>query len=219
MKILAISTSSNICSVALLEDNICIKELNICNEKTHSEKLIPLIEELFSVTGFSLADIKLICCDNGPGSFTGIRIGVATVKALAQAKNIPVVSCSSLEGLAYNVTGFDYICSILDARNNQVYTAIFDKEYNKISDYFADDINNLMHIFKNYKNIVFVGDGSRLISNNFTFDNCIHSKNIGICGYNKYKQGLATDADNLSVLYLRPSQAERLKKEKKEFNI
>lgn len=69
MKILALSTSSNVCSVALLEDDICIKELNICNERTHSEKLMPLIEEIFNVTGSSLSDISLICCDNGPRFF------------------------------------------------------------------------------------------------------------------------------------------------------
>ena len=215
MKILALSTSSNVCSVALLEDNICIKELNICNERTHSEKLMPLIEDLFNVTGFSLSDISLICCDNGPGSFTGIRIGVATAKALAEAKNIPVLACSSLEALAYNVPNSDYICSIIDARNNQVYAAIFDKNYNKISDYFADDINNLIAIFEKYNGISFVGDGVNLLTINSSIDNYIHSKNVGICGYNKYKQGLATNADNLSVLYLRPSQAERLKEQKK----
>lgn len=209
MKILAISTSSNNASVALLEDDKLIKELNICNERTHSEKLVPLIQELFETTGFALSDVGLIACDIGPGSFTGIRIGVATVKAMAEAKSIPVVGCSSLEGLAYNVCGFDYICSIIDARNNQVYAAIFDKNYKPISDYYADDINNLLDIFNKYKNTAFVGDGAKLLNNSSNFDNTIYSRNIGICGYKKYLQNLQTDADNLSVLYLRKSQAER----------
>jgi len=213
MKILAISTSSNTASVALLEDDKCIQELNIINEKTHSEKLMPLIDELFKNNKVTLSDIGLIACDNGPGSFTGIRIGVATVKAMAEAKNIPVVSCSSLEGLAYNVTGFDYICSLIDARNNQVYCGIFDKDYNLISDYLADDINNLLPIFNKYDNIVFVGDGTKYVNISTDFDNTIHSKNIGICGYKKFIQGLATDADKLNVLYLRKSQAERMRKE------
>jgi len=213
MKILAISTSSNTASVALLEDDKCIQELNIINEKTHSEKLMPLIDELFKNNKVTLSDIGLIACDNGPGSFTGIRIGVATVKAMAEAKNIPVVSCSSLEGLAYNVTGFDYICSLIDARNNQVYCGIFDKDYNLISDYLADDINNLLPIFNKYDNIVFVGDGTKYVNISTDFDNTIHSKNIGICGYKKYLQGLATNPDNLNVLYLRKSQAERMRKE------
>jgi len=213
MKTLAISTSSNIASVALLENDKCIQELNICNEKTHSEKLMPLIDELLKNNNITLSDISLIACDNGPGSFTGIRIGVASVKAMAEAKNIPVVSCSSLEGLAYNVNGFDYICSLIDARNNQVYSAIFDKDYNLISDYFADDINNLLPIFNKYENLAFVGDGSKYLNISCDFDNTIHSKNIGICGYKKHLQGLSTNPDNLSVLYLRKSQAERMRKE------
>lgn len=214
MKILAISTSSNIASVALLDDNNIIDELNICDAKTHSEKLLPLIDELLNKHKISIANIDLIACDNGPGSFTGIRIGVATVKALAEAQNIPVISCSSLEGLAYNITGFDYICSLIDAKNNQVYSAIFDKNYNLISDYFADDIKNLLPIFNKYENLMFVGDGSKYINISTNFDNTIHSKNIGICGYKKYLQGLSTNADNLSVMYLRKSQAERQRNSK-----
>lgn len=209
MKILAISTSSNVASVALLENYKCIQELNICNERTHSEKLMPLIDELFIKTESSFSDIELIACDIGPGSFTGIRIGVATVKALAEAKNIPVVGCSSLEVLAYNVSGFDYVCSLIDARNNQVYAGIFDKNYNLISEYFADDINNLLPTFEKYTNIAFVGDGTKYLNTDKNFDNTIHSKNVGICGYNKFLNNLATNADSLSVLYLRKSQAER----------
>lgn len=213
MKILAVSTSSSNASVALLEDDKCIQELNICNERTHSEKFLPLIDELLLSTGTSLSDIGLIAVDNGPGSFTGIRIGIATIKAIAEFKNIPVVACSSLEALAYNIENADYICSLIDARNNQVYSAIFDGNYNLISDYFADDINNLLPIFQKYSNIVFVGDGSKYVNNSSDFDNTIYSRNIGICSYKKYLQGLATSPDNLSVMYLRPSQAERMKKE------
>lgn len=211
MKILAISTSSNIASVALLEDDNCIEELNICNERTHSEKLMPLIDELLKKNNITLSDINLIACDVGPGSFTGIRIGVSSVKAMAEAKNIPISACSSLEALAYNVTGFDYICSLIDARNNQVYAAIFDKNYNLISDYFADDINNLLPIFEKYLNIAFVGDGTTYLNNLSKFDNNLHSKNIGICGYKKYIENKSINANDLSVLYLRKSQAERLK--------
>ena len=209
MKILAVSTSSNNCSVSLLENDKLIKELNICNEKTHSEKFMPLIDELLTSTNTNLSNIELIAVDNGPGSFTGIRIGIATIKAIAEFKNIPIVTCSSLEGLAYNVTNFDYICSLIDARNNQVYAGIFDKNYAQVSDYFADDINNLIPILKKYSNIAYVG--AYLVDTSSTFDNAIHSSNIGICGYKKYLKGLVTNADNLSVMYMRKSQAERLK--------
>lgn len=211
MIILAISTSSSNASVSLLEDYKLIKELNISDQRTHSEKLMPLIEELFKTTNLQLSQVNLIACDIGPGSFTGIRIGVASVKAMAEAKEIPVVGVSSLEALAYNVRGFDYICSIIDARNNQVYSAIFNKNYELISDYFADNINNLTSIFKQYKNMAYVGDGLKLLNNSFEFDNNIYSRNVGLAGYKKFSQGLYTDADNLSVMYLRPSQAERMR--------
>ena len=211
MKILAISTSSSNASVSLLENDTVIKELNNTNERTHSEKLMPLIDELLKNCNISLSDIDLIACDVGPGSFTGIRIGVATVKAIAEVNQIPIAQCSSLEALSYNVQNADYICTIIDARNNQVYSAIFNKEHNLISDYFADDINNLSPIFQNYPNMVFVGDGAKLLNNSENFDNTIYSKNIGICGYKKFLNNDVVDSDHLSVLYLRKSQAERLK--------
>ena len=96
MKILAIDTSSNICSVALVEDNKIIKEMHNFSEKEHSETLMPMIDELFKTTNLSLDNMGLIACSVGPGSFTGIRIGIATVKAFADAKNIPVVVVNSL---------------------------------------------------------------------------------------------------------------------------
>ena len=214
MIILAISTSSNNASVALLENDICIKELNIINEKTHSEKLMPLIDELFTITGFSLSDVSLIACDNGPGSFTGLRIGIATTKALAEVKNIPVIGLSSLDALSYNVPQSKYICSLIDARNNQVYCAIFDKEHNLISDYMADDINNLLSIFEKYNDISFVGDGytnhKDLFNQSTTYDDIIYSKYIAVSAYKKFLSGKSTTPDLLSVMYLRKSQAERM---------
>lgn len=157
MLILAVSTSSNICSVSVLDDDKCIIELNINDVKTHSENLMPLIDSALNKSNKNLSDINLIACDNGPGSFTGIRIGISTVKALAEAKNIPVISCSSLEALAYNISNpSDTICSLIDARNNQVYAGIFDCNYNKIGDYLADDINNIITHLSEFKDITFV---------------------------------------------------------------
>lgn len=135
MLILGISTSSNIASVALSKDAECIKELNINNNKTHSETLLPLINELLSETNIKLQDINLIACDNGPGSFTGIRIGISTVKAIAESLNIPVIAVSSLEGLAYNIHDSECICSLIDARNNQVYCGLFDSNHTLIGNY------------------------------------------------------------------------------------
>lgn len=216
MLILAISTSSKICSVALLEDKKCIKELNIENQKTHSENLVPLIDELFKTTGKTLSQLNLIACDNGPGSFTGIRICISTVKAIAEVNKIPVVACSSLEGLSYNITSTaSTLCSLIDARNNQVYCGIFDSNHNLLTDYLADDINVIINKLSEFKDISFVGDGALLhqsiLSGKFENDNNIHASNIGICAFNKFQAGLYETADSIVPMYLRKSQAERMK--------
>lgn len=213
MLILAISTSSKVCSVALLEDNKPIKELNIDNLKTHSENLLTLIDELFKITGKKVSDLNLIACDAGPGSFTGIRIGIATTKAMAEVIQLPVVSCTSLEVLSYNIDS-NIICSLTDARNNQVYAGIFDDNHELIKDYLADDINE---VIKNLPkdDISFVGDGAKLhseiLNGKLAKENDIHATNVGICAYNKYKKGIIETADSIMPMYLRKSQAERMK--------
>lgn len=216
MFILSLSTSSKVASVSLLENDNCLKELNIFNEKTHSENLMPLIDELLSSLNKKISDINLIAIDNGPGSFTGIRIGISTVKAIAEVLQIPIISCSSLEGLAYNIfKPTETICSLMDARNNQVYCGIFDSEYNLIDEYLADDIKNILPVLQKYNNISFVGDGAfihkNLLIGNFCNDNEVHSKNIGICAYKKFKNGFLENSDSVLPLYLRKSQAERMK--------
>lgn len=218
MKILSISTSSNIASVSISEDDKCILELNIDNNKTHSETLMPLIDNLFKKTAIQLSNIDLLACDVGPGSFTGIRIGISSVKAIAESLNIPVIEVSSLEALAYNIENSNCktICSIIDARNNQVYCGIFDAKYVLQEEYLADDINVIIELLKKYKNISFVGDGAvvhkdLLNITNFEYDNVIHAKNIAKCAYNKFKSNNVKTADSIIPLYLRKSQAERMK--------
>ena len=218
MKILSISTSSNIASVSISENDDCILELNINNNKTHSETLMPLIDELFKTTGLNLSDINAIACDIGPGSFTGIRIGISSIKAIAESLNIPVIAVSSLEALAYNIQDINCktICSLIDARNNQVYCGIFDKSHNSLENYLADDINIVKEALNKYENIIFVGDGAIIHKDllgieDFKSDNVIHSKNIAKCAYNKFKNNDTKTADTITPLYLRKSQAERMK--------
>ncbi|MGN1270570.1 MAG: tRNA (adenosine(37)-N6)-threonylcarbamoyltransferase complex dimerization subunit type 1 TsaB [Clostridia bacterium] len=216
MLILGISTSSNIASVAISKDAECIKELNINNNKTHSETLVPLINELLKKTNIKLQDINLLACDNGPGSFTGIRIGISTVKAIAESLNIPVIAVSSLEGLAYNINQTECICSLVDARNNQVYCGIFDSNHNLLQDYMADDINNVLQSINQKQDITFVGDGAithkdLLNISDFKSDNLLHAKNINLCAFNKFNKGKILNADSILPMYLRKSQAERMR--------
>ena len=131
MKILSIDTASPICSVGILEDNKLIEDINTNNGLTHSEKLMPMIKQLLEETNLTLKDIDLLVCDKGPGSFTGIRIGVATIKAFADSLNIPSVGISSLDVLAYNVKEDGYICSLIDAKNSNVYFALYKLENSK----------------------------------------------------------------------------------------
>ena len=221
MKILSIDTSSNLCSVALLEDNQPIDELIIDDNKTHSQNLMPLIQNLFLKLNIGLPEINLIACNKGPGSFTGIRIGIATAKAIAEVANIPTIGISSLDCLAYNVpNATGVICSLIDANNNQVYCAIFDKNYNLLSDYIADDISNITSILNNYNDITFVGTGSitykdiltkKYPTAKFSTNNNQHSANVGKCAFKKYKNGYTENADTILPMYLRKSQAERMK--------
>ena len=201
MKILAIDTSSKRCSVAILEDNKVLVNLYNDDEKTHSVKLMPMVDEAFSNTELSLDDIDFLVCSIGPGSFTGVRIGISTIKAFADVKNIPVVGVSSLEILAHNVKtkalgNNSLVCSLIDAKNQNVYCGLFYFEGNKCIQLqmLAEDINttfsriteilgnkniaftdyssvtgnkvNLDNTTNKFNNIIFVGDGSVVYKEN-----------------------------------------------------
>ena len=221
MKILAIDTSSSICSVAILEDDNLIDKNELDDGRTHSENLMPLLDELLKRNSIDIKSVDLIACCVGPGSFTGIRIGVATIKPIAEVLNIKVASVMSLEALARNVEEKETIVSLIDARNNQVYCGIFDKEYNKKEEFLADDINEIIDVLKKYENITFVGNGAVLHSNllmqslrnvEFSEKNKQSAENVGRIGYKKYLENDLKTADTIIPVYLRKSQAERLKK-------
>lgn len=230
MRILAVDTSSKNCSVAIVEVyenknyNIIAFE-NSDDEKTHSQKLMPIVDKVFKEHNLTLKDMDLLACCVGPGSFTGIRIGIATMKAFADVTNIKTVSVTSLESLSYNIEEDGIIIPIIDCKNNNVYSAIFSKEnntYKQIGKNISDNIDNAISLYKanaENKNITFVGDGSILykdlltsrLSNKLIFSNKNTQSSISLakCAYAKYLEGLYGDSNNLSPLYLRKSQAER----------
>ena len=247
MKILSIDTSMAICSVAILEDNKIIKEMHNYSEKEHSETLMPMIDELFKSTNLTLDDIGLIACSVGPGSFTGIRIGIATVKAFADAKNIPVVGVNSLEALAYLgiiEKGEGEYVSILDARNDNVYFAIYkmkkvqfsiykNPEAMPISDaityidnlklpiYFLGDINNgidLARLEQLYLSRVSIEKANSEDVNKHEYLTNLKPLVIGVAlaGLNRYNNGIYGDSDSLTPMYLRKPQAQRQKEGKSD---
>lgn len=228
MKILSIDTASPICSAGILEDNKLVEDINTNNGLTHSEKLMPMIKQLLEETNLTLKDIDLLVCDKGPGSFTGIRIGVATIKAFADSLSIPSVGISSLDVLAYNVKEDGYICSLIDAKNSNVYFALYKLEnskYTLLENYLADSLENIFEILKKYDNeITFVGDGSISYKNEITSNipNCkfsdfneLNSYSLGLAGLNSYSNGNNND---VLPLYLRKPQAERMLEEKLNAN-
>ena len=231
MKILSIDTSSKICSVSILEDNNLIVEENINDEKTHSQKLMPLIDKVLKACKLTLKEINLLACSIGPGSFTGVRIGVATIKAFSDVENIPIASVNSLESLAYNSLDSNYlnnnqtICTIIDAKNDNVYFAVYKYENNSftcLEEPKCNNINEILDIIKKYSNkdILFIGDGAIAhkysILQKFSKTTFIekklneqNSKSIGLCAFNMYNNGIYGTSSSISPLYLRKSQAER----------
>lgn len=201
MKILSIDTASDLCTVAVLEEKKCIKEIIVNDARNHSEKIMPVIEQALKETNLDLKDINLFVCDKGPGSFTGIRIGVGTVLAFQDSLNIPCVGISSLEALAYNVEQDGLICSLIDAKNDNIYFGLFkleNSEYIQISNLEFKTINEVITILKTYNSpITFVGDGAiihkNLLQDNFSTclfssKNNLSSYSLGLAGFNTYKK-------------------------------
>ncbi|MCI8396466.1 MAG: tRNA (adenosine(37)-N6)-threonylcarbamoyltransferase complex dimerization subunit type 1 TsaB [Clostridia bacterium] len=223
MKILAVETSCDIASVSLLEDDNLVLELNETSPKNHSEALMPLIDRLLKETNTSLEDISLFACDNGPGSFTGIRIGLSTIKAFCDVTNKPCTAVSSLEALAYSVCEEDaYVCSLIDAKHSNVYAGVFeysDDGYSKVFDFCFENIDDFLKklsVLK--KKIFFVGNCGILykdviqsyVKNEVVFleDSLVSSKYVGLAGFDKYNHQIFSDSSGLSALYLKKSSAE-----------
>lgn len=232
MKILSIDTSSKICSVSILEDTDLIIEKHIENELTHSQKLMPLVDEILKSNNINLSDFDLFACSIGPGSFTGVRIGVSTVKAFCDVTNIKIASVSSLESLAYNTLESNYkndskiVLSMIDAKNDNVYYGLFERKndtFTLIEELGAKNIDEMIQLLKKYHStpILFIGDGAEkhqyhllkyFSKATFVEDrlNKQSSASVGKAGYHHYINGNVGDSNFITPLYLRKSQAERV---------
>lgn len=225
MKILAVDTSATAASVAVAEENKLIGEFSINTALTHSQTLMPMVDELLKNTGLSVNYIDAVAVNAGPGSFTGVRIGVAAVKGIAFAKNLPCVSVSTLESMAYNLLGYDcVVCSVMDARCSQVYNALFKVNgytVTRMTDDRALSLTDLKLELQNIREkIVLVGDGAVLCSKFLDselenvmlapFNNRIQTaSSVAYAAFEKINNGETLTADELMPVYLRLPQAQR----------
>lgn len=226
MKILALDSSSLVASVAIITDDILTAEYTINYKKTHSQTLLPMLDEMAKNIDLDLASIDAIAIAAGPGSFTGLRIGSATAKGLGLALKKPIISVSTLEAMAYNIYAFDgYIVPIMDARRNQVYTGIYQfeaEDIKMIKSPCAMEIEELLQeLNKKKEPIIFVGDGIPVMKEKIETQlkvpyqfapahlNRQRAGALGALGAIYYKKGKIETAAEHKPNYLRVSQAER----------
>lgn len=225
MKILALDTTANTSSVAVLENEALLGIYTVNTKNTHSETLLPMVKHLLQTLGLANGDIDAYAVSNGPGSFTGVRIGVSTVKGLAFGTNKPCVEVSTIEALAENLNGFEgVICPIMNARRGQVYTGAF-LNGNRIIDDCCMMLVDLIPMLEGHnQKIYFTGDGYSLIEN-MKIKNKMPTPeplryqsaySVGKIAYQKLQNNEATTDSGLRVEYLRKPQAEREREEKLE---
>ena len=231
MKILAVDSSAKACSAAIIQDNKILGSFFINTALTHSQTLVPMIDAVLKNTNTDLESIDCFAVSAGPGSFTGVRIGVSAIKGIAMPLKKPCVSVSTLEAMAYNVMDRECIvCSVMDARCKQVYNALFRVSggtITRICDDRALSIEALGDELKDYKeDIILLGDGAELCYNSYKELNINISLAIESQRYqNATGVALAsTDKPQISAAelmptYLRLPQAERELKKKSEGKV
>lgn len=230
MKILALDSSGLVATVAVVEDDLLVAEYTICHKKTHSQTLIPMLDEIKKMVELDLSTIDAIAITKGPGSFTGLRIGCATAKGLGLALECPLVPIPTVDALAYNMYGSNaLICPLMDARRDQVYTGLYhfekkDGAYEMVCDLeqCAISIEEILAIVNTFEmDVIFLGDGvpvykekiEAMCQVDFTFApagfNRQKASSVGALGMKYYQQGNYVSAEKMEPDYLRLSQAER----------
>jgi tRNA threonylcarbamoyladenosine biosynthesis protein TsaB len=227
---LTIESSGTVAGVSVFHHDRVIATKIIDNGLTHSQKLMLCVDEVVKEAQISKQQLKAIAVSNGPGSFTGLRIGVTTAKTIAQALNIPVIPVNTLDAMACNALLFNgIICPMIDARREQVFTAIYSKGdqgdqmlLERRSEYLALPVTELVpQLLKQQQFIVCVGDGA--IAYHEQLQKMLADKliripkaqvypspvNIGIMALNAWEKGEAMTADVVVPYYLRKSQAEQ----------
>lgn len=226
MKLLAIDSSGMVASVAVLTEDKLIGEYTINNKKTHSQTLLPMIDEMMQMIGQDISEIDAIAIAAGPGSFTGLRIGSATAKGLALALDKPIISVPTMEAIASNIYGTEQLlCPIMDARNQQVFTGLYRYVEGKLTTVLEqtvlpiDELCSKLNELK--QDVMFLGDGVMVyksyleehvtVKKTYAPAHLVNQRAsaVGMRGFCLYQEGKVDTADSHVPEYLRLSQAER----------
>lgn len=237
MKILAIESTGLVASIAVVEDDNLLGEYTMNHKKTHSQTLLPMLDELSKMIELDLNTLDAIAVSKGPGSFTGLRIGSATAKGLGLALDKPIVPVPTVDALGYNLWGTDKaVCPLMDARRQQAYTGLYEFENDNLKTIVpqcAVDISEIIEkVNENGKAVIFLGDGvpvfKEYIAEHVTVPyefapatcNRQRASSVAVLGQILFKQGVVESAAEHKPDYLRLSQAERELKDKgRDFTI
>ncbi len=227
MRILGIETATGVCSVCVMENSELIAEYMTNITKTHSQRLMPMIEQMLDNSELEPKDIGAIAVSVGPGSFTGVRIGISAAKGMAMALDIQTVGVSTLDGIAYNLVNSytDQVCVITDARRKQVYTAIYEMpNMKKLTEDMVIPIEELIKKIK--KKTIFIGNATKLYADLLKKElgnlaqiapqylSIPHASSIALLGENMLKKGKGVSHFDLKPNYVRLADAEIKWKEK-----
>ena len=221
--ILALDSTAEVSTVAVCDREKLLSEITVNTGNTHSATLLPAVEQALRMAEISVNDVDVFACSTGPGSFTGVRIGAATIKGIAYGKNKPCVSVSTLEALAYNLSDRDgIVCPVMNARRGQVYNALFEAKSGEITRLCPDRALSITELDEELSGkelpVFLCGDGYGITRDGFKKTEV---KEVGIrqryqsaysvsqIALKKYENNETVTDSELVPIYLRPSQAER----------
>ncbi len=225
MRVLGLDSATNVASVAVMGEQHLVAEAWLNTRKTHSQRLMPMLAQLLQEADLTLADLSGLAVAIGPGSFTGLRIGLATVKGLALVTGLPVVGIPTLDALALNAAGFPgIVCPILNARKQEVYGAVYawrEGEMERLTEYLAVSPEALAEILDAYcQPVTLLGDGVPIYRQVFhqRLGNRLvllplpqllgRAAQVAYLGLRALQAGRRDDLHSLKPFYIRPSEAE-----------
>ncbi|MDO4604629.1 MAG: tRNA (adenosine(37)-N6)-threonylcarbamoyltransferase complex dimerization subunit type 1 TsaB [Helcococcus sp.] len=220
MKILAVDTSTMMSSISILENDIIIADSSINQKETHSEMLIPLIKRMLDDLKIKASDIDLFAIAKGPGSFTGLRIGMTSLKAMAQALDKPIIGISTLKGIAYSILNDNYVLSIIDARGKRYFAGLYKWNNRELEMKFEEIVEELEleKRIQGLDKLTIVGEAIRKLPLSIKDASNIRlahpglnngiSKNIAILAKEQFEKGEIDSTFDITPNYLRKSQAE-----------